>query len=226
MRPHQIKRRRAEITITYPAIPFADIPNHNDGNGDGGFACFICGKPMDRGEAFICVSRRWETSKDREGSTKVIDATASLQVCRQCTFLAAHHELRWAHKPRLVDLEIRGFYTYARLLADAIARMESDTCVREASAQGFLVSVSDSPIALDITGLLGGTYNVNPLSIIPDDHCHNCQDVIGFNKPYLVIEITVDTPTSNGIRQSNVMPLGRYCNGCSRKLLPLCDHLW
>jgi len=224
VRAYQVERRSAEITITYPAIPFVGTLSHHD--GDGGYVCFICGKSMDRGESFICVSRRWETSGDREGTKKVIEAMASLQVCRPCTFLSAHHELRWVHKPKLVDLEICGFYTYARLLADAIARMKSDTRVREASARGFLAGVSDFSIALDITGLLGGTYNANPISMINDDHCYNCHDIINFNKPYLMIEIRVDTPTSNGIRQSNVMPLGRYCNECSRNLLPLCDHLW
>jgi len=225
---HQVKTYSSEIVIPYPTDPFRGMPSHND--GDGGCICFICGKSMDRGETSICVSRRWETSGGREGTkkVKVIDAMASLQVCRPCTLLSAHHELRWVHKPKLVDLEIRGFYTYARLLADAIARMKSDTRVREASARGFLAGVSDFSIALDITGLLGGTYNANTISMINDDHCYNCHDIINFNKPYLVIEISMDTPTSNGITQSNIVPLGRYCNECSRQLfpLPLWSHLW
>jgi len=226
MRVHQVESRRAEITIMYPSAPFVGIPSHNGGDGDGGYVCFICDKSMDKGESFICVSRRWETSEDREGTKNVIDAMASLQVCRQCTLLSAHHELRWVHKPKLVDLEVCGFYMYTRLLADAIARIRSDTRAREASVRGFLAGASDFSIALDTTGLLGGTYNPNAISIITNDQCYNCRNIININKPHLVIEITVDTPTSSGITQSNVMLLGKYCNECSGQLLPLCDHLW
>jgi hypothetical protein len=104
--------------------------------------------------------------------------------------------------------------------------MKSDTRVREASVRGFLAGASDFSIALDITGLLGGTYKAKAIGVITDDHCHNCHDTINFNKPYLMIEITVDTTTSNGTTQSNVVPLGKYCNECSVQLLPLCDHLW
>jgi len=226
VKAHQIERRHVEITITYPTTPFGGIASHNDGDGHGGFACFICDRSMDRGESFICISRRLEILQDREGSRKVIDAMASLQVCRECTLLSAHHRLNWAHKPKLVELEICGFYTYARLLSDAIVRMKFDTHVAKVTAQSFLADASYFSITPDRTGLLGGQYNANPISIMADEQCYECHDIISFNKPYMMIEVGIDTPRSTGITQSNVLPLGRYCNKCSWKLLPLYDHLW
>jgi len=220
---HQVEWHLAEITMAYPAIRFEDTPSQNDGDSDGGFVCFMCGRSMDRGEPFICVSRRLEAFEDREGTRRVIDAMASLQVCRRCTFLSAHHELRWAHKPKLTELEIWGFHIYARLLADAVARAKSDTRVEEVLARAFVADVSYFSITLDAVALLGGAYKANRISTITARQCRNCHDTVDFNKPHLVIEITTDRPTSNGITQSNVMPLGRYCNKCSRKLFAVFD---
>ena len=218
-----VRHGTSEITITYPRLPFDGIFG---GDGGGGCVCFLCGRTMERGEAFTCVSRLQETCEGSEVKAGLIEAVASLQVCLPCTLLSAYHRLKWAYNPKLTGFEICGFYTYARLLAETIGRRTSDTRV-----QGELVGhlVGDTPcllVKLDRAALLGGTYCGGPISIVTDAQCQRCHGTIEFGKPHMMFEISVDTPGRDGMTISNVWRLGGYCHRCSNQLLPLCDRLW
>lgn len=214
-------RPSAELLVAYPATPFDGAPSENGGDGDWRCVCFVCGRTADRGEALICVARRLERLPVREGKTEVIEAVATLQACWQCTQLSAHREFGWVHKPRLTDLELGGFYTYARLLAGAVARTRSDTRVRRVSDLGSVADASHAPVAQDATSLLGGRYNASPIIVTAGDCCRYCLNVVDVDKPYLVIEASVDRPGRCGVTQSSVLQLGRYCNECRKRLFPV-----
>ena len=77
MKVEQTKRDYVGMTITYPITSFDEIVHHNDGDGNAKYACFICGKSMDKGESFICISRRLEKVIDKESSRGVIEAMAT-----------------------------------------------------------------------------------------------------------------------------------------------------
>jgi len=219
----QVQPGISEITITYPGFPFDGIFS---GGGDGGYVCFICGRAMDRGEAFTCVSRLLETCEGSEGKPSVIEAVASLQVCLPCTLLSAHHGLKWAHNPKLTGVEIYGFYTYARLLTETINRRTSDTQVQSEFLQYLLEGSPYLPVELDRAALLGGTYCSGPVGIGTDRRCHRCYDSISFRKPHITFEISIHIPRSQVMEPSNTWRFCRYCAECSNELLPLCDRLW
>jgi len=220
----RVRERSEETTITYPRSPFVGIPN--DGDGDGGFVCFICDRAVDRGEPLTCISRRLEICQDSQNNPSVIDAVASLQVCIPCTLLSVHHELRWVTTPKLLNIEMRGFYAYARLLAETIGQVKSDTRVKKEIVENLPWDSSHLPIDLDRVALLGGIYHSIPVSIIADDRCLRCCDPINFSKPHTAFEISIDVSRREGIEQSNIWRLGKYCNACSKQLLPLYDRLW
>ena len=215
----------SEITITYPGFPFEGIFS-GGGDGDGGYVCFLCGRGMERGESFTCVSRLLETWEGSEAKPSVIEAVASLQVCLPCTLLSAHHRLKWTHNPRLTEVEVQAFQAYARLLAETISRTKSDTRIQKETAENLLGDAPYFPVELDRVALLGGTYHGNPVSIISDGRCLRCHDTINPSKPHIAFEISVDTPRRDGMTKSYIWRLGGYCPECSKQLLPLCDRLW
>ena len=221
----QVRHGTSEITITYPRFSSDGIFG-GDGDGDGGFACFICGRAMDRGEKFTCVSRLLEIYQDSQGKPSVIDATASLQVCLPCTLLSARHSLRWTTRPRLTEIEVRGFYAYARLLAGTISRAKSDTPMPKELMGNLLWDASYSPIELDRVALLGGIHHGNPVGIITDDQCQRCYSAINSSKPHILFQVSIDTPGFYGISQANIWRLAKYCDDCSNRLLPLDSRLW
>lgn len=222
----QVRECHGEITITYPRSPSVEIPSEDDGDGVGGFVCFICDRTMDRGESFTCISRRLEIYQDSQNNPSVIDAMASLQVCMTCTLLSAHHELRWVTTPKLLNIEVWGFYAYAGLLAETIGRVKSDTRVKKEIVENLPRDTSHLLIELDRAALLGGIYHSIPVSIIADDRCHRCCDPINFSKPHTGFEISIDISRRDGMEQSNIWRLGKYCNECSKQLLPLYERLW
>ena len=220
----RVRHDTSEIVITYPQLPLDGIFS-GGGDGDGGYVCFICGKAMDRGGAFTCMSRLLETCEDSEVKPGVIDATTSLQVCLPCTLLSAHHRLKWAHNPKLTRFEICGFYTYARLLTETISQRRSDTQVQNEFLQ-HLVDSPYLPVELDRAALLGGVHSHSPISIVTEAQCQMCQAIIKFGKPHVMFEISIDTPRRDGMTKSCIWRLGGYCSECSKQLLPLCDRLW
>ena len=223
---NQIRQHRGDMTSIYPSLPFMDIPSGGDGDGDGGFACVICDRAMDRGEPLTCVSRLLEIYQDSQGKPSVIDATASLQVCLPCTLLSGQHRLRWATKPKLTEIEVCAFYVYAGLLAETISRAKSDTRVQKEIAENLLWDAPYFFIELDKVGLLGGTYHDNPVAIITDDQCQRCYSAIDSSKPHIAFQISIDIPRPDGISPSNIWRLAKYCDECSNELLPLYNRLW
>lgn len=221
----QVREHCREIMAVYPEPPFMEIPS-GGGDGDGGFVCFICDRAMDRGEPSTCLSRLLETREGGDAKPSVVEAVASLQVCLACTLLSSHHRLEWAHKPKLIEIEIGGFYTYARWLANAVAQAKSDTRVQEELAGELLGGAQCLAIELDRATFLGGIYHGNALGIITDGQCQKCHQIIGLSKRRVMFEISVDTPRRDGMTRSNVWRLGAYCHECSKQLLPLYDRLW
>ena len=227
MKACKVGIRRPGATIAHPAMPFERMPADSDGDGDGGYVCFICDKTMGRGESFISVCRLVERFKKGLGETEVIDTMSSVQACKRCTLLSVHHRLNWACRPRkLLEQEISGFYIYSRLLANAVARMKSDTRVDEKLARAFLACTSDLHVCLDTTGRSGGTHKANLVSIDANGRCCECGGTVDRSKAHVALWIATDTPGLDRITHSNRMPLGRFCSGCSSNLLPLLDHLW
>jgi len=221
----QLRHGISEITITYPGFPFEGIFS-GGGDGDGGYVCFICGRAMDRGEAFTCVSRLLETCEGSEGKPTVIEAVASLQVCLPCTLLCAHHRLKWAHNPKLTGFEICGFYTYARLLTETMNRRTCDTRVQSEFLQYLVVDSPYLAVELDRVLFLGGTYNGNLVGIITDGRCLRCAGFIDSSEPHIAFEISIHIPKRGVEDLSNIWELGSYCEQCSNQLLPLCDRVW
>jgi hypothetical protein len=219
----KVQHGTSEITITYPRFPFEGIFS---GDGDGGYVCFICGRTMERGEAFTCVARLLEICEDSEVKLGVIEAVASLQVCLPCSLLSAHHRLKWAHNSKLTGLEICGFYAYARLLTETISRKTSDTRVQKEFLQHLLGDSPYLPVELDRAALLGGAHGGSPISIVTEAQCQRCHDTIEFGKLHVMFGISIDTPGRDGMTRSNVWRLGGYCFECSKQVLPLCDRLW
>ena len=227
MRACKVGVRRAGATIRYPATPFEGIPADSDGDGDGGYVCFICNKTMGRGQSFISVCRLVERFKKGSGEAEVIDEMSSVQACKRCTLLSAHHRLNWACRPRkLLEQEVCGFYVYSRLLANAVARMKSDTRVDEKLARAFLAGTSLLHVCPDTTGVSGGEYSTNPVGIGADDRCCECGRTVDRSEAHVALWIATDTPILDHITQSNRMCLGRFCSACSSSLLPLLHHLW
>ena len=219
----RIRHSTGEIAITYPQFPFDGIFG---GDGEGGYLCFICGKAMDRGDVFTCVSRLLEICEGSEVKPSVIEAVASLQVCLPCTLLSAHHRLRWVHKPKLTGLEISGFDTYARLLAETISRRTSDTRVKEKLVGRLVKEPLCLLVELDRTTLLGGVHGDGPTSIATEAQCLGCHDTVELCQPHVALEISIDIPKQREMKKSSVWRLGLCCPECSNELLPLCDRLW
>lgn len=215
----------SEITVSYPKFPFDAIFN-DGGNGDSGFACFICGRATDRGEPFTCVSRLLEIYRDSQDKPSVIDATASLQACLPCTLLSARRRLRWANKPKLTDIEVGAFYVYARLLAARMSNTKSDTIVPREIAEKLLRDVPCFFVDLDGADLLEDKHRCSPVGIITDDQCQRCYGAIDSSRPHIEFQISIDTPRLDGISQSNIWRLAKYCDECSNELLPLDSRLW
>lgn len=219
----QVRHGSGEITISYPKFPFDEILN---GDGNGGCVCFLCGRTMEEGESFTCVSRLLETCEGDKVKSSVIEAVASLQVCLPCTLLSARHRLRWATKPKITEIEAVAFYVYARLLAETISNTKSDTRVQKEIAENLSWDAPYFFIEMDKVDLLGGICHYNPVGIIADDQCQRCYSAIDSSKPHILFQISIDTPRLDGISQANIWRLAKYCDECSNELLPLCDRLW
>jgi len=227
LRACKVGIRCSGATIAYPATPFEGIPADFDGDGDGGYVCFICDKTMARGESFISICRVLERSEEGSGKCEMIEEMASVQACIRCSIRSAHHRLSWAYRPRkLFEQEISGFYIYSRLLANVVVRMKSDTRVDEDLARAFLAGSLDLHVYLDTTGLSGGGYNANLVSIGADDRCCECGDAVDRSEAHVALWVATDTPRIDRITHSNRMFLCKFCRSCSSGILPLPDHLW
>lgn len=222
----QARRHCAAMSMLCPQPPFIQILQ-GAGDGNGGHVCFICDKTMDKGEPFICLDRLLEVDEAGDAGPRVVDAGASLQVCLPCTLLSGYQRLEWATKPKLTGVEVWGFRTYARLLAESVSRNRWDTCVQQEVLKRFARSTSyHLAIKLDRIALLGGTRQGIPLNMIGKGHCLKCHGTIDFANSHLAFEIGIDTPWRNGMQRSNIWHLGEYCYKCSSQLLPLYQRLW
>jgi hypothetical protein len=219
----QVRQGTSEITVSYPQFPFDGIFR---GDGVGGFVCFICGRTMDRGEPLTCVSRLLQIHEDNQDRPSVVDAVASSQVCLPCTLLSAHHRPKWTHIPKLTGLEWCSFCIYARLLAAAMGQLKSDIRVPKEVIESLLCDVPYFFIEQNRIDLLGGVYRDKPVSIISNEQCPRCYTAIDSSKPHISFQVSIDTPRLDGISQSNIWRLAKYCDECSNGLLPLCDRLW
>ena len=221
----QAKRHRAAATELCPQPPLVEIPD-GEGDGNGGYVCFICDKTIDRGEPFTCLDRLLEVYEAGEAGPRVIDAGASLQVCLPCTLLSGYQRLEWATKLRLTTVEVWGFRIYTQLLAEAVSRNRWDTCVQQELLKRLVMNTAYLAIKLDRVALLGGTRKGVPVNMVGKGHCLRCHSTIDFAKSHVAFEIGIDTPRRNGIRRSNIWHLGEYCYECSRQPLPLYQRLW
>ena len=196
-------------------VPPVEVPP-DDGGGHGGYVCFACGRSTGHGEPFVCVSRLWKVSGGNESSRTMIDAVASLQVCIPCTILASDHRLDWNGRPRLLDSEIHGYYTFARLLADAVARRLSDTKVdAQLARQTSLVQELSAILSMDAVAVLGGMHQKGPVWLIEAGQCCECYEMIDSTLPNMEIEIAVNVPTPSAIELVSEFTVARYCNTCS-----------
>lgn len=222
-RSPQLKTRWTSTVIPYSVPPDVDIFAPGGGDG-GGYVCFACGRSMNKGEPFVCISRLWMVSLESRCMTEVIDAVASLQTCIPCTLRAAHRELRWTHKCKLTQAEIYAFYVHSRLLAGATARMKSDTLVEEESLNQYLATPKPHALSFANAGeVAGGQYTGRSLRIISHNQCRSCYEAIAFSAPYMLIEIAVNIPTYSGIELRSTFCAAKYCNECSKKLFSVND---
>lgn len=218
-----VKNKASNILFTYSAPPSIDIPDDNDSRGDGEYACFICGRSMKKGESFVCVSRYWEIGKVDDSDGNVLDCMVSIQACKSCTILSASSKQKWVDKPKLMDIEINGFYVYAQLIVDAMIRGVADTRANISIVVSQFEDITDLPINLDRNALVGGMHRPSPVIVSGDDQCYSCYKEIDFNKPHLSIEIEVDTPGEGIISSSGLMPLGNYCGECAKEMFSIKD---
>jgi hypothetical protein len=87
----------------------------------GKLTCFSCRRKIEKGEHHFCVSRLHQVRGDTEkyDDDKVVEATASLQVCTDCMVRAATETIQFVELPLpVLNLEKEGLHRYARLLAD------------------------------------------------------------------------------------------------------------
>lgn len=222
----KVKKRRGALKILCPQPPLIEIPVE-EGDGDGGCVCFICDRTMGRGEPFIYLDRQLEVREAGEGEPKVVYAGASLQACLPCTLLSgSNHRLEWASKPKLTEAEIWGFYTYARLLVEAISRNRWDTRVQRELLGRLARKASYYYLELDRVALLGGTWEDISPNVLGEGHCLRCHRSIDFSKPHVALEIAINIPWRDGLESYKPWRLGEYCCKCSCQLLPLEERLW
>lgn len=77
--------------------------------------CFSCNRAVDWGEHYICISRL-RRIKSKRGDDEIVNAMASLQVCGYCTAKALLGNITFNKEVPLLELEIAGFYWFARRL--------------------------------------------------------------------------------------------------------------
>lgn len=217
----QRETHRGWIPVSSSVPPFLESPDSgDDGRGRGGYVCFACGRSTGLGKPFVCVSRLRPELSERNARRKG-DAEASLQVCIPCALMAAHHELNWKHKPKLLHSEIHGFYLYARSLAQGIARIKSDTLAPwEALRQDSLAQIPYLLLA-DTAGIMGGHHNKNPICIMSYDQCYGCGQTIDYGLPHILIDIGVHVETPRCMDMVNRLLVAKYCEICSGELYPL-----
>jgi len=170
----------------------------------------------------VSVSRLWLMSENADAPWQVIDAVASLQACIDCTLKASSHKLTWQSMPKLADMEICGFYTYAGFLAQATARKLSDRRLDHGLAEQL--PTLDKPLgvlqACKISDT-GGDCRKTTMRLARAGQCHHCCESIDFTLPRVLIELEVNTPMRSGMQLGNVFRVGEYCNPCSRELFPI-----
>ncbi|MFC2039860.1 hypothetical protein ACFLTW_01620 [Chloroflexota bacterium] len=197
-----------------------EIPD--DGDGKGGYCCFACGRSMNPGESFVCVSRLWQILGDGSINTEVIDAVASLQVCIPCTLSASRINLKWTHQPQLVISEFHGFYAYASRMTDAIAGSKSDTRMDEWPSQNVPFSLGEIPIYLpDIDATTIEGHNETPIQLLVTDQCRHCFKMIDRFRPSMLIEIEINIPRHECMGIFDTLQVAQYCNDCSRQMFKI-----
>ena len=77
--------------------------------------CFSCDRSIDHGEHYYCVSRILRERGDQGPEDKILDGTASLQVCKDCRKKAENQPIAFCNAPMpLLNLEREGFRRFAR----------------------------------------------------------------------------------------------------------------
>ena len=208
-----------EILIAAPGYPFERLP----GNGDGheGYACFACDRSMRAGEPFVAVSRLWQISENGKAQGKVIDATASLQVCIPCTLAASTYKLNWKSKPKIVESEFNSFYIYARSLADIITRSRSDACVDKRSLIEVLFLYENFDINSVTVSFESDRYCELPFYLLEDGQCYECSRTISSVMPHMLIKLAVNIPMHDSTKLYNTWTAARYCDACAKGLFPI-----
>ncbi len=84
--------------------------------GSGLVTCFCCDRSIELGERYYCVSRIVRERGDRDqASDRILDSTASLQVCTDCRRSAGTQPVTFGYAPLpLLRLEQEGFRRFAR----------------------------------------------------------------------------------------------------------------
>jgi len=217
----QTSTRRHDLAID-SETPIEAPPD--DGGGHGGYVCFVCGRSTKLGEPFVCATRLWQVQVYEEGEAnkRVIDAVASLQACIPCTLMASQQELAWKDRPRLLDSEIHGYYTFARRLADAVAARLSDTMVdRQFLKEASLMQELGTIRSLRPLVVAGGSNWRGLVRLIQPGQCYGCYQMIDSSLPHMEIEMAVNVPTPDSIKLFDRFAAALYCNPCSSKLFAI-----
>ena len=154
------------------------LARRKDGIRKGRLVCFSCNQTIEDGARCFCVSR---VRCDRGGSRpedKIVEATASLQVCLDCRMKAAIEDIRWVDPPLpLLNLEKDGFRRFAR--EDRSTCQGSDQSIPECHACTLCrapIGIGDRYTRIELSEEIHGDRKVKTLAVhaLLADVCEKC----------------------------------------------------
>jgi hypothetical protein len=93
--------------------------------------CFSCGRTVNYGEHYICISRL-RRARIGDGNDDIVDAMASLQVCIYCAARSQSDNITFYREVPLLELEKAGFYWFVKKLAGSAEswtlRVQEENC--------------------------------------------------------------------------------------------------
>jgi hypothetical protein len=156
------------------------LARRKDGFKKGWLVCFSCRQIIEDGAPCFCISR---VRCDRGGSRpqdKIVEATASLQVCLDCRNKAATEDIRWVDPPLpLLNLEKDGFRRFAR--EDRGTGQGSDPAIPECHACTLCqasIGIGDRYTRIELSEEIHGDTKVKTLAVhaLLADVCEKCAD--------------------------------------------------
>ncbi len=147
--------------------------------------CFSCDRSIEHGEHYFCVSRIVrERGSGGQAEDRVLDSTASLQVCTDCRRAAEKHPIAFSFAPLpLLNLEQEGFRRFARERGDwaslrAPDQPQDSTC----SLCHTDIGGGESYIAVELSEETSGPEGVETLQV----HAHMATLCGGCSEQYMV----------------------------------------